>query len=104
VDTGGASHIIAFGPNPAPNVLHQLVVTYDGDTGFAGVYLDGAVMTTKYMGNFIPQTTYDLNIGHRPCPADAGNRLFNGSIYDVKIYNYARTAGQILTSYNEMPK
>ena len=57
------------------------------------IYLNGVLHTTTYNDSW----TFGANtqIG-----TAGGSRYFNGSIDDVRIYNYARTPEQILQDYN----
>ncbi len=74
---------------------HHVAFTFDGTTGI--IYTDGKHdgQSTAISGNLASMPSAPL-IGK-----EAGNRwYFNGSLDDVKIYNYARTPDQIMEDMN----
>ncbi|MGA1842466.1 MAG: LamG-like jellyroll fold domain-containing protein [bacterium] len=87
-------NIISYSSDFLLNEWHQLVVTYNGITGDACVYLDGVLHKTKNLGSFIPQTSYNLYIGKRP-----GREQFKGLIDDIYIYNRALSESEIRRIY-----
>ena len=74
--------------------------TYDSSTGIIKTYVDGnlCVSTSGFIGETIayaaPDETY---IGSQN---DGTNRMFDGVIDEVKIFDYARTQAQIAYDYN----
>ena len=92
---GNVTTSFAATTNVSDNNWHFVSLTYDGTTG--KIYVDGKPesQTTAVSGNLdsmpsAPKVGYENN-----------NRwYFNGSIDQVRIYNYARTAAQIAWDYN----
>jgi hypothetical protein len=80
-------HVVNFN-----NVWHHLAGTYDGSE--LKLYVDGALeATTAHIGS-IATTTYNLNIGRNTQYPD---RLYNGLIDDVRIYDRALSQAEIVT-------
>jgi hypothetical protein len=80
---------------PATGTWYHIAITRSG-TSFK-LYVNG-VQTggTQTVTVTVPDVATDLRIGS---DGEAWN-FFNGLIDDVRIYNYARTAAQILVDYN----
>ncbi|OFW63197.1 MAG: hypothetical protein A2Z35_03755, partial [Actinobacteria bacterium RBG_19FT_COMBO_36_27] len=77
------------------NSWHQVVGTLDGST--CKIFIDGVYKNSE---SCTPVSNNELvTIGGDD--ADSTYRPFNGQIDDVRIYNYALTAIQIKTLYNE---
>ncbi|MFA4881115.1 MAG: LamG domain-containing protein [Candidatus Doudnabacteria bacterium] len=85
------------------NVWHHVVVSYDPSLASANgkMFLDGVQMSvTANATSIFAITGRPLVIGSLS-PTEGGyERFFNGSIDDVRIYNYARTPAQIAWEYN----
>jgi len=77
--------------------LH-LAGTFDGDTNTVSVYVNGQLADSRDDVNFVTggktlsQDTNDLAIGNR---SDANNRAFEGTVDDVRVYDYALTEAQV---------
>ena len=70
---------------------HHVAGTYDGTQ--LRLYVDGGLAdSADYIGS-IATTTYSVNIGRNSQNTD---RLYEGAIDDVRIYNRALSAGEIL--------
>jgi hypothetical protein len=79
------------------NTWHHVVGTYDSITGEMKVYVDGSLdnstITTGKIYGGISDLWIGANIG-------ASGQNFNGSIDEVRIYNRALSAEEILSLYN----
>ena len=70
---------------------HHIAGTYDGNQ--LRLYVDGGLVDSEdYLGS-INSTTNPVNIGRN---SQQTTRLYEGAIDDVKIYNRALSAGEIL--------
>ena len=70
---------------------HHVAGTYDGNQ--LRLYVNGGLANSRdYVGS-INATTYPVNIGRN---SQQTTRLYEGAIDDVKIYNRALSAGEIL--------
>jgi len=58
------------------------------------IFLNGVLVAQSYLGNFNPQTSYDLYISRRPADHPS-NAFFSGIIDELAIYNRALTADEI---------
>jgi hypothetical protein len=79
-----------------PNQWYYVTLTYDSSFNIK-VYLNGILAgtgTSSDPGSFFNQ----VHIGHY---ANFGSYYFNGSIDQVRIYDYARSAAQIAWEYNQ---
>ncbi|MCK4891882.1 MAG: LamG domain-containing protein, partial [Candidatus Pacebacteria bacterium] len=79
------------------NKWNQGVYVYDG-IGTVTFYLNGRLdgsASAGYTGSATYMRSHYIGADHA-----AARRYFNGSIDDVRIYNYARTAEQIQMDYN----
>jgi TolB protein len=77
------------------SVWNHIAVTYDGST--LRLYLNGSQDASKSTTGAFAITNYLLNIGR-----NSGHPTYSrykGQIDDVKIYNYARSAGDIQAEY-----
>jgi hypothetical protein len=72
-------------------VWHHLAGTYDGSQ--LKLYVDGELKAGSSHTGSIGSSTYNVNIGRN---SEATDRLYNGLIDDVRIYNYALSANEIL--------
>jgi len=76
----------------------HLAGTFDGDTNTVKGYINGQVADSRDDANFVTggktlsQDTNDLAMGNR---SDANNRAFEGTVDDVRVYNYALTEAQV---------
>jgi hypothetical protein len=65
-DTGAGWHPVFTGPGVLNTSNWQHVaVTYDKTSGLGKLYLNGAQVASANLGNFTPQTSYDLYFGGR---------------------------------------
>jgi len=75
---------------------HHVAMVIDA-SGLPWAYIDGvSIGSFSGTGAVTPTTRTDIG-GNNPA---ANPRFFNGKVDDVKIYNYPRTAGQVLQDMN----
>lgn len=80
------------------NKWYFIALAYDSSTNKVGFYLNGAPDGTPgALGSFDPGTSPSSYIG----VYQGNSGYFNGTLDDVKIYNYARTPAQIAYDYNK---
>jgi len=76
----------------------HLAGTFDGDINTIAGYVNGQLAGSQDDANFVmqgltlSQDTNDLGIGNR---SDANDRQFEGSIDDVRVYNYGLSAAEV---------
>ena len=91
---GTGDNIGSYAFNYVDNSWHHYVVLFDGDWMY--LYIDGIMRISK--------NTSLTNIRDSSNPLRIGSGYgyyFNGLIDDVQIYNYALTATQVKTLFNE---
>ena len=76
----------------------HLVVTKSGST--VTIYLDGFQKVSKTFGSAITSTTNLMFMGCYAGASACASSYFNGSLDEVKIYNVAKTAAEVLEEYN----
>lgn len=88
------SYTLVQDPDPLlPNTWTHVAVTYDATTQIMSLYKNGALVDqTPGVANHTENALY---IG-----AFTGVFTFNGSIDEVRIWNYARSAAEISNNYN----
>jgi hypothetical protein len=74
---------------------HHLALTYDGSA--QAVYLDGVLKATATVGAIGNQRTGN-RIGFGSTPFNASNRPVGGNICEVRVWNLARSAAEILAA------
>ncbi len=73
--------------------FQHLVATYDKASSMGRIYLNGALVMEGNLGQFTPQTSYDLFIGYT---IGAGYQCcFRGSIDEVKLFSRAISAEEV---------
>ncbi len=87
---GGATGVTATTASTLDTWYH-VAWTYDGSTN--KLYINGALDTSSSETCTIPNTTNALEIGRQ-------SNYFNGSFDEIKVYNYVRTAKQIVADMN----
>jgi hypothetical protein len=85
--------IVSSGLNLADGKWHQAVLTYGPDISGTGLYVDGALVASSSKSNsdFTSQT--GIRIGYAE---DAPQRWFYGSMDDVRIWDRAFSAADVL--------
>ncbi len=77
-----------------PGAWTHVFVVADASTSTIYYYINGRVFTTAAYNGTLQVGTDALTIGQQ------AGEYFNGTIDDVKIYDYARTASQVAYDYN----
>ncbi|GEM_PF-1753555 len=107
VDGTDTYTITALTPITATSTWHHIAVTVDRQNAAnSRMYIDGVSVQTSTDGTFSSigdiSNSVSICIGSaaaNDCTVGTANS-FNGNIDDVRIYNYARTAGEILEDMN----
>ena len=90
---GGSTN---YSPSPAisSGAWHHIAASYDGVANKVKIYVDSKLHGTSGTLGSWSSTAFTRSIG------GVGAFYFDGSIDDVKIYNYARTPEEVLQDYN----
>ena len=76
---------------------NEVVITWDGST--AKAYLDGSSINDNVNVGTRGKQTHTFCVG---ATGSGTNRYFNGNIAEVKVYNDALTAAEVLQNYNAL--
>jgi hypothetical protein len=87
---GGAERALSGGAQLAPNVWVHLAATYDGTT--QRLYVNGVEVASRAQTGTVLATTGPLRIGGN----GVWGEFFAGRIDDVRVYNRALSAAEIL--------
>jgi VCBS repeat-containing protein len=94
---GGVNHPINGTAVVSSNVWHHAAVTYASGTW--NLYLDGVLDKTETEAGAVPESTSIQHAGIATAMTSAGNTgaagFFAGVIDEVRIWNFARSAGDI---------
>jgi hypothetical protein len=85
--------VVASTTTIAINTTYHLCGTYDGTS--LRLYVNGVLEKTGAYSTG-STNTYNLNFGRRP----AASNYLNGQLEDIRIYNRALSADEVLTIYN----
>ena len=103
-DTGSNPHILDSAPSLlTPNAWQHVAVTYDTNSGTGVLYINGAVVESKNLGSFTPQTSFtNFLIGARTYLASeaAPINVFGGGMDEWTIYKRALSECEIQAIYN----
>jgi hypothetical protein len=95
VDQAGAWHQIHSPPGVVKADVFQFVaLSYDKNSGLARIYCNGHTVAEQILGNFIPNTRYDLFLGRRPLTRGETS-AYVGALDEVAIFNRALSAEEI---------
>ncbi len=96
-DSSGSSQAQVVAGVVSTGAWHFASCTMDNTNGVY-LYLDGVLQgSSPGLTGGMSNTTSAVQIGNR---ADGGDNNFDGTIDEVKIYNYVRTPGQMLEDMN----
>lgn len=96
IDTTGRDMLVQSNQITQVGVWQHVAISYDKSTGFGRVYKNGVLVAATQLGNFTPQTAWDVWIGGQP---NSSNRYFNGVIDEPAIYRRALRADEIAALY-----
>ncbi len=98
-DSGGTGDVMTSTSTLSVNTWYYVAISYPGNgAGNANMYINGVLDKQQAFAYAIVDGTSRIQIGARSGNNNA--RYFNGYIDDAKIYNYARTSGQIIEDMN----
>ncbi|MDO8524420.1 MAG: LamG domain-containing protein [bacterium] len=86
--------------NALDNQWHHIAGVYNATAQTISMYLDG-VLSQGTLGGTVPASIYNSTGNVKMGYDYGGNGYLNGTIDDVRIYNYARTADQVRADYND---
>ena len=93
--------------NPTPytdGAWHHVAVVFDGTASFRKLYVDGVlkntVTGTPYSVNLAPGSHLVIGANQGTVVGSAISSFFAGKMYDVRMYNYALSAGQVTDVFN----
>jgi len=104
VSTDGSAVVTHTGSNTtfSAGTWYHVEATYD-NAGTMDLYVNGvldAIQKSSSVPASVDNNTSNLYIAAKENTAGNIDTHFNGAIDDVRIYNYARTASQVLVDYN----
>lgn len=98
-DSGGTGDVMTSTSTLSVNTWYHVAISYPGNgAGNANMYINGVLDKQQAFAYAIVDGSSRIQIGARSGNNNA--RYFNGYIDDTKIYNYARTSGQIIEDMN----
>ena len=99
-NTSGSEIQIDYSTNPSTQNWHQHVLVVNSGTGT--VYVDKSSIATLFNFRTIGQSNGTLGIGIADRSGSNYRGEYNGFISNVKIYNRALTAAEVLQNYNAL--
>lgn len=84
-----------------PNNWHFFAGVFDSSSSLKKLYVDGVQQTSDTVTGTITADTGPIHIAHRENDA-IGTNHFGGYIDEVKIYDRALSAAEILAAYNDL--
>ena len=101
-NTGGTYRSLGVNYTFSTNTIYNIVFTFNSSTGNAMAYLNGSVLSsTTHTAGAISYSALPVLIGAGYGTNPVGE-FFAGDIYNVKVYNKALTATEILQNYNSL--
>jgi hypothetical protein len=83
-----------------PRVFQHIALTYDKETGEGRMYRNGEPVAIQNLGQFTPETAYDLFLGLRPAgPPGNPVEAYQGLMDEVSIYNRALSQTELFAIY-----
>ena len=98
----GRNHPIVGATTIPLGVWHHIAATYDGTTWT--IYVDGQTDATLAVGqpaNAANTARVGIGVAYQSGPAGAAEGAFAGLIDEARIWNVARTPGEMLASYDQ---
>ena len=82
------------------NSFQHVAVTYDKNSGWNYLYLNGSRIASQNIGSRTLQTTYPANLGKRVNSGVIGNgQIYNGLVDELSLYQRALSASEIRAIY-----
>jgi hypothetical protein len=94
-DFNTGSRSVSYNWTPSTNTWYHLARTYDG--AYLRIYINGAQVATASASGTLDTSSNALIIGKNDL---YGTSTWNGSMDDVRLYNRALSASDVLTLYN----
>jgi subtilisin-like proprotein convertase family protein len=107
LDTNGLNYVQVPSPSGTliPNTFQHVAMTYDKNSGYITLYVNGAMVANYLWGNFTPLTSYDFWVGHRPEDCGGGcwtdGTYLGGVLDELSLYNRALSASEIKAIYDD---
>ena len=99
VGNGSSEGRASFNPTLTVGTLHHYAGTYDGAT--ISLYFDGVLVgSSPYAGGNVMPSGFDINIAREPSSAGS---FFAGTLADVRLYNRALSASEIMALFQSPP-
>jgi hypothetical protein len=100
VDTSQTHHTIQSATAIlVTNRFQHVALTYDKASGTARLFVNGTIVAESNLGTFTPQTSADLQIGHRLPGAPYGEYAFSGLIDEASLYSRALSPVEVQGIY-----
>ena len=98
--SGGWNQIWSPGGTIVKSEFQLVALTYDRESGVVRLFCNGQVVAEQAIGDFAPQTSYDLYIGKRPMTRGE-TYTFEGLIDEAAVYNRALSEKEIEAHYRQ---
>jgi len=97
---GSPGTVVVFAPGPSPQVPAHVAAVFDDNADLLSLYLNGTLVGTLATTHAYYRTSLTPAIGNnRWAPGDGQWRPFNGIIDEVRIYNRALSADEVMGLY-----
>lgn len=106
VDTNGNNFSVIASPSSTlvPNVWQHIAVSYDRATHLVSLYANGVLVGQSIWSGDVPQTSYNIWVGHRPEDCGGGcwtdGTYLTGPIDELSLYNRALSQAEIQAIVN----
>ncbi len=94
IQPGTTAYIVAVPGVVTVGVWQHVAFTYDRASGVERLYLNGAEVASRVIGDVFVQTTPQLNLGRRP-----GGESFAGKLDELGLYDRALSPAELTAIY-----